>query len=96
MVEQQAMGVPTEMAELYEIFRVNDEGTLLTLLPTTMPVGILDMVFRFEQDPAEDALRQNTGNMTKKREADRSRRTPCRISRIPGRHLRLQFYHQKE
>ena len=27
MVEQKAMGVPTEMAEFYEIFRVNDEGT---------------------------------------------------------------------
>ena len=65
MVEQQAMGVPTEMAELYEIFRVNDEGTLLTLLPTTMPVRILNMASRLELDPAEHALHQNSRNMTK-------------------------------
>ena len=34
MVEQQAMGIPTEMAEFYEIFQVNDEGTLLNAHPT--------------------------------------------------------------
>ena len=68
IVEQQVAGVPTEMAEFYEIFRVNDEGTLLTLLPTTMPWRILDMAFRFGQDPAENALKQNTGNVT--RDAD--------------------------
>ena len=41
------------------------EGTQLTLLPTTMPVGIFGMAFRFEQDPVEDSLRQNTGNLVK-------------------------------
>ena len=55
------MGVPTEMAALYETYRINDEGTLPTLLPKTMPVSIL----RFVQDPTEDALRQNAGNMIK-------------------------------
>ena len=30
-----------------------------------MPVGILDMALRIEQDPTEGALRQNTGHMTK-------------------------------
>ena len=68
IVEQQAVGVPTEMAEFYEIFRVNDEGTLPKLLPTTMPGRILNMAFRFGQDLAEDALRQNTGNVI--RDAD--------------------------
>ena len=57
MLEHQAMSVPTEMAEFYKIFRVNDEGPLLMLLLTTMPIWILDM--------AEDALRQNMGHMTK-------------------------------
>ena len=55
IVEQQAVCVPKEMAEFYEIFRVNDEGPLPTLLLTTMPGRILD--------PAEDALMQNTGNV---------------------------------
>ena len=40
------MGVPTVMAEFYEIFRVNNEGLFLMLLPTTMPVGILNTAFR--------------------------------------------------
>ena len=65
MVEHQARGVPTEMVEFYEIFQVNDGGPLLTLLPTTMPIGILDMAFRFEQDLDEGTLRQNTGHMIK-------------------------------
>ena len=65
MAEHQAMGVPTVMAEFYKIFRVNDEGPFLTLLPTTMPVGILNTAFRFEQDNAENALRQNTEHMTR-------------------------------
>jgi hypothetical protein len=58
MVEQQAVGVPTEMAEFYEDFRINNEGTLL---PTTMPVGILHMAFRFDHNPSEISLRQYMG-----------------------------------
>ena len=61
-VEQQAAVVPTEMAKFYEIFWVTDEGILPTLQPTTIPGRILDMAFRFGQDPAEDTLRQNKGN----------------------------------
>ena len=38
MVEHHALGVPTEMAEFYEIFQMNDEGPLLMLLLTTMPI----------------------------------------------------------
>ena len=58
MVEQQAVGVPTEMAEFYEDFRINNEGTLL---PTTMPVGILHKAFRFDHNPSEISLRQYMG-----------------------------------
>ena len=47
IVEQQAVGVPSEMAEFYEVFCVHDEGTLL---PTTMPVGIFNMAFRFDHN----------------------------------------------
>ena len=64
-VEQQAAVVPTEMAKFYEIFWVTDEGILPTLQPTTIPGRILDMAFRFGQDPAEAALRQATGHVTK-------------------------------
>ena len=47
IVEQQAVGVPSEMEEFYEVFFVNDEGTLLS---TTMPVGIFNMAFRFDHN----------------------------------------------
>ena len=55
------MGVPTEMAAFYETFRIYDEGTL----PTMMPVGSLEMAFRFLQDLTEAVLRQNAGNTIK-------------------------------
>ena len=44
---------------------VEQQGTLPRLLPTTVPARILNMAFRFEEDPAEDAFGQNTGNMIK-------------------------------
>ena len=53
MVEQQAEGVATEMATFYEDFYNEDGGTLLL---TTMPVGILNIAFRFDHDPAETSL----------------------------------------
>ena len=46
-MEQQAVGMPSEMAEFCEVFFVNDEGTLL---PTMMPVGIFNMDFRFDHN----------------------------------------------
>ena len=54
MGEEQAASVPTEMAEFYDCFYDQDGGTLL---PTTMPAGILDVAFRFDHDPAETSLR---------------------------------------
>ena len=48
---EQPMCVHTEMLEFYEIFRVNDEGTLLILLPTTMLVGVLDTAFWSSRTP---------------------------------------------
>ena len=54
----------TVIAELYEVFRVDKEGLSMTLLPTTMPVGILDMAFRFGKDTSDVTFNRNLEHMT--------------------------------
>ena len=65
MMGHKMMGVPTVMAEFYEAFLMDDGGPSLTLLPTMMPVGILDIAIRFEQDLSDAPFYQNTEHMTR-------------------------------
>ena len=64
MMGHQTMDVSTVMAEFYEAFQVNKEGPSLTLLPTMMPIRILDATFRFVKDTSDDTTNQNTGQTT--------------------------------
>ena len=64
MMGHQIMYVSTVMAEFYDVFRVGKEGPSMMLLPTTMPVGILDMAFMFEKDTSDATFNQNTEHMT--------------------------------
>ena len=63
---------------------MNDEGPVLTLLPTTIPFGILNMAFRFEKDSAENAIRQNTGQMTRDTGKTEIRGLPARSEGSPA------------
>jgi hypothetical protein len=69
LVEQQAVGVPTEMAEFYKVFCVNYEGTLL---PTMMPVGILDNI---------ESIRPS--DLTTTLPTDRGWICPCWVNWVP-------------
>ena len=64
MVGHHSMDVSTVMAEFYKDFRVGQEGPSMTLLPTMMPVGILDTAFRFVKDTSYATTNQNTEHMT--------------------------------
>lgn len=94
IVEQHAMGVPTEMEEFYDLFRNINEWTKLILLPTTMPTGVFGLAFKFKQDPTEAvgddngvaALHQNLGDIlchSQGRWTSRSQRPSSWISGIP-------------
>ena len=50
MMGHHSMDVSTVVAEFYEAFRMDKEGPSLTLLPTTMPMKILDTTFKFVED----------------------------------------------
>ena len=51
----QPLSIHAEMLEFCEIFRVISKSPLQTLLPTTMPVGILDRTIRPGHDTEGDA-----------------------------------------
>ena len=55
------MDVSTVIAEFYEVFRVDKEGPSMMLLPTTMPVGILNMAFTFGKDTSDATFGKDTG-----------------------------------
>ena len=56
MVEQQAVDVPAEMAEIYDDFYNTAGGSILS---TTMTAGIPDIALGFDNDHAETSIRQN-------------------------------------
>jgi hypothetical protein len=64
MMGHQTMDMSTMMAEFYEVFRIDKGGPSMRLLPTTMPVGILDMSLRFVNDTSDATINQNTEHMT--------------------------------
>ena len=53
MVNQQAVDVPTEMAEIYDDFYNTAGGSLLS---TTMPADILDIALGFNNYHAETSI----------------------------------------
>ena len=64
MIGHQSMDVSTVMAEFYKVFRADNEGPSLTMLPTTMLMRILVTTFKFVKDTFDAATNQNAGQTT--------------------------------
>jgi hypothetical protein len=60
MMGHQTTDVSTVMAKFYKAFRLDKEGPSLMLLPTTMPIRILDTSFRFVKDTSDASTNQTT------------------------------------
>ena len=64
MAEQQVVGGPAEMAEIYDDFCNTAGGSLLS---TSIPAGILNIAFRFNNDHAKPLPDRTWGTRTRVR-----------------------------